>query len=82
MLSDIYKIGKFVPENTSIAIDKELFRTWVLHLYFQRYYGISLDATYENRNQIYYLSRKNDLNIPEYSKIDLGLSEYKFYKKD
>ena len=81
MLGDIYKIGKVVPENTSIAIDKELFRTWVLHLYFQRYYGISLDATDENRNQVYYLSRKNDLTLPEFSEIELGLREYNLYRK-
>ncbi len=81
MLSDIYKIGKFVPENTSIAIDKELFRTWVLHLYFQRYYGISLDATDENRNQIYYVSKKKDSTLSNYSEIDLELNVYKLYKK-
>ena len=81
MLGDIYKIGKVVPENTSIAIDKELFTTWVLHLYFQRYYGISLDATGENKNQVYYLSKKNKSTLSNYSEIDLVWNEFKLCKK-
>lgn len=81
MLSDIYKIGKLVPQNSTIAIDSELFRTWVLHLYFQRYYGISLDATAENKNQVYFLKRKNGSELSNYEKIDLELSEFNFYKK-
>ncbi|MBK8585847.1 MAG: hypothetical protein IPN88_10655 [Bacteroidetes bacterium] len=81
MLSDIYKIGKLVPQNSTIAIDSELFRTWVLHLYFQRYYGISLDATAENKNHVYFLKRKNGSELSNYEKIDLELSEFNFYKK-
>ena len=81
MLSDIYKIGKQVPKNSTIAIDSELFRTWVLHLYFQRYYGISLDATAENKNQVYFLMRKNGSELSNYEKTNLELSEFILYKK-
>jgi len=81
MLSDIHAIGKVIPANSVIGIDPELYRTWVLHLYFQRYYGISLDPTETNKTHSYYLKKDQALPDPKFIISELKLSEYFLFER-
>ena len=52
----VFVCGQYIPPNTTISIDKEMYSRWSLHAYFARYKSISLDP--DNRHR-YYLHDKN-----------------------
>lgn len=42
-LSDVLEISKYVPQGSTLAIEKTLYENWALHAYLMRYAYISLD---------------------------------------
>lgn len=82
MLHDVYKIGSTLEQNSVIGIYyDDLYSLWILHLYFQRYYSITLDAGESNLKRNYFLTRQKTLFLPEWSEQKLGLQEFKLFKK-
>lgn len=80
MLSDVYKIGKTVPQKSILNSDKKLFEKWNLQFYLYRYFLISIDPTY-NIHQ-YYLGVKESSHpdTAVYKKILLQTQCYDLYK--
>lgn len=81
MLGDIYKVGAIIPKNSEISIESNLYKVWILHLYFQRYYGISLDPNENRISHRYLLSTKSFAPTNDFTKTNLQLENYNFYSK-
>jgi hypothetical protein len=75
----IFECSKYIPENTIISIDKEMYAEWGLHAYFVRHKNISLDK--ENAH-LFYLHNQ-DLPLPqdeEYVHLT-DIENFSLYKK-
>lgn len=81
MLHDINLVGENLSDIKVIAINPSLYSNWSLHLYFKRYYDISLNPNMEVGE--YFLNKKNALEHPKgFSDSELRLLEYKLWMND
>jgi hypothetical protein len=82
-VSDIYKVINIISNDSLISIEPSLRSDWLLHGYFQRYAGISLDFTNLSNHQ-YLLMIKGDKGdyLSKYKKVPVNLNLYELYKKD
>ena len=81
ILHDIHLVGENLSDIKIISIDPSLYSNWSLHLYFKRYYDISLNPNIEHGE--YFLNEKNKSEHPTgFSDSELRLLEYKLWISD
>ena len=78
LIQDIKKIGKIIPNNTTIEISKSLYPHWEIHGYFARFYNIQLTR---NTNYNYLLVAKNNIRDKNYKLITLPTRILDLYKQ-
>lgn len=79
VLVDVNAISKIVPKKSMISIPKWLWQRWDLHVYFYRYYQISLTT---ELNQTYYLQQQTNVVQPVgYQPMHLPLKNFLLFKK-
>ena len=79
LLSDIYKVGKIIPNGDVVAIPPEMYNDYNLRAYFMRYFNISI--TCNNRCQ-YFIKRKDlpQKLVPEnYKNYEAGTTDIDLY---
>lgn len=79
LVHDVKKIVEKIPQGLVIGIDENLNSNWKLHAYFARYGNISLDYS-NSKNNLYYLSQKNDLDTCLYHKVKIHSERFFLYK--
>lgn len=79
-LSDIYKIGNYIGHGELLGIHPDLSRDYSTHMYFSRYFEISMER--ENPQSDFYLTLKDFNDVPsEYRQIKPDLVYFNLYKK-
>ncbi|RLD35331.1 MAG: hypothetical protein DRI73_02685, partial [Bacteroidetes bacterium] len=82
LIGDVYSIIEFVPENSSISIQSDLWDNWPLHGYFARYANISLDSKIPAGDP-YLLVKKGfcDDLLSEYEIVPVDLQLFDLYER-
>ena len=81
MLHDIHLAGENLSDIKIISLDPSLYSNWSLHLYFKRYYNISLNPNIAQEE--YFLTEKNKSEHPAgFSDSGLRLLKYKLWIND
>jgi 4-amino-4-deoxy-L-arabinose transferase-like glycosyltransferase len=80
MLSDVYTLGKIIPEHSVIGISQSLVNNWSLKCYFVRHFNITLSQ--QQKHFQYYLTKKDTetLQKENYKKVSVDTKEYNLYK--
>ena len=76
----VFECNKYIPSNTTISVDDEMYFEWGLHAYFARYKNISLDGS---NNHLFYLHNK-DLPLSQLDKEYIHLTDienFSLYKR-
>ena len=81
LIYDVKSAMNFIGNEKQIGIEKELYTDWLLHLTFQRYYGVSLNPD-SAAGLKYLLVQKNSQAMPmNFQEIDAGLEEFRLGKR-
>ena len=79
-LTDVYKIGKVVPEFSTLTVPENLYDEYdfILQGFLVRHFNISVDPT---KNYTYYLNERGNNAVipPDYHKLEIGLVKYELY---
>jgi hypothetical protein len=81
-MGDLYLTLELIPENSMISMAHEMSEEWEVYAMYSRYGGITVTPD-PTQLQQFYLTRKNNQNIPEnYTKLSLPTTLYDLYKRD
>lgn len=81
-LNDVYSISEYISKGTIIGTTPDICQDWGLVAYMSRIGNLSLENNKEHDYLLILKSEKNNIDLIEkFNEINLGLKQYKIYKK-
>ncbi|MCX6183389.1 MAG: glycosyltransferase family 39 protein [Bacteroidetes bacterium] len=80
LIYDVKEVAKVLPPNSIISVPIEYAQNWSMFAYFQRYAGISLEASTQFKQQYLFLEKSSPLPS-DYQLLDLNTKEFQLCRR-
>lgn len=81
LLSDVFKIGNKIKDESLIDVTSEGWNNWAAHMYFRRYFNIEFVSGTSGHNYFLYPKKEGTFNSPYYKKVNWDTEYYDVFEK-
>ena len=81
MLTDVFKIGNKIKDESLIDISSDGWNNWAAHMYFRRYFNIELVSGTSGHSYFIYPKKEVEFNSPYYKKVNWETEYYDVFEK-